>query len=66
MSDGVGVVGGSPSDEEVAAVAAVLTEVGLERAASTLPLPEEEDVPSAWQRSARGLRAPLPRGAWNH
>ena len=66
MSDEPGVVGGSPTDEEVAAVAAVLAEVQLERAASTLPLPEDEEERSAWERSARGLRQPLPRGAWQH
>ena len=54
------VTAGSPTDEETAAVAAVITQLMLEQSASTLPLHEQPGV-DGWQRSARGLREPLPR-----
>ncbi len=67
MSDdpGLRVTGGTPTDEETAAIAAVFTLAALERAASTAPL-DEQPRPDGWLRSARNLRGPLPRGgAWN-
>jgi hypothetical protein len=52
---------GDPTPEELAAVIAVVTEA-YEREASVA---EEEARPSAWQVSARALRAPLRRDvAW--
>ena len=55
------VTGGNPTDEETAAVAAVITQLMLEQSASTLPLAEQPGA-DGWSRSARGLRQPLPRG----
>ena len=58
------IVSGTPTDEETAAIAAVFTQLALEEAASSLPLPETAP-PTAWQRSTRTLRTPLPLGtAW--
>ena len=53
------VVAGSPTDEETAAVAALLSRLLQERAASPLPL-DTEPVRSAWDRTSRTLRAPWP------
>ena len=65
MNDAIRVVGGLPDDDETAAIAAVLTQLRLERATSTLPLPPSgPEGPSAWSRSARALREPLPRRTW--
>lgn len=59
--DPIRVVGGSPTDEETAAVAALFTRLLLERAATSAPLPAEERR-DAWQRSTRRLRRPLGEG----
>ena len=57
------VLRGDPTTEELAAVIAVVTEA-YEREASAA-VAEEEARPSAWQVSARALRAPLRRDiAW--
>lgn len=54
---------GDPTPEELAAVIAVVTEA-YEREASAA-VAEDEVRPSAWQVSARALRAPLRRDvAW--
>jgi Acyl-CoA carboxylase epsilon subunit len=57
------ITGGRPSDEEVAAVTAVLS-VALDELAgdhrSRLKL-----APSAWERSQRDVRTPLAPGTWN-
>ena len=53
------VLTGSPTDEETAAIAALFTHLLLERAASTEALPAKP-VRSAWERTARPIRAPWP------
>ncbi|MDX2377000.1 acyl-CoA carboxylase subunit epsilon [Microbacterium sp. LRZ72] len=52
---------GAPSEDELAALIAVVTEAYTVEADSAVA----DDAPtmSAWQRSARGLRAPLPQGS---
>ena len=54
------VVKGSPTDEEVAALVAVLT------LASRQPAPEPEPRPSGWSAYWRSVRAPIIPGpdAW--
>lgn len=58
------IVGGSPSAVELAAVTAVLT-AAVEEIDAEKPLDEAPGA-SAWQRSQRGVRAPLypGKGAW--
>jgi len=52
---------GTPTVDELAALMAVVSEAYADEASSaTAP---EETRPSAWARSARGLRGPLDRGA---
>ncbi|HEX5857770.1 MAG TPA: acyl-CoA carboxylase subunit epsilon [Microbacterium sp.] len=54
---------GSPSDEELAALMAVVSEA-YEREAAGAVAPDSAGV-SAWTRTQRRLRGPLPRGiAW--
>ena len=53
------VIAGSPTDEEIAAIAALFTHLLLERSASTEALPGAP-VRSAWERTARPLREPWP------
>ena len=50
---------GDPTPEELAAVIAVVTESYHREAADAIAEPEPR--PSAWQVSARALRAPLQR-----
>ena len=58
------VVGGSPTDEETAAIAALFSGLLLERSASSDPLPETP-ARTAWDRTRRSLRAPWPTdGHW--
>jgi hypothetical protein len=61
----VRITAGNPSDEEIAAVTAVLAALAEQRAASSA---EEAVVPppSAWERSRRGIRVPIEvgRGRW--
>jgi hypothetical protein len=54
------VVKGSPTDEELAALVAVLTLVGRE------PAPEPATRPSGWSAYWRSVRAPITPGpnAW--
>lgn len=54
---------GSPTEEELAALLAVVGEAYREEAAETTDAPAR---PSRWQISARGLRPPLQRErGWN-
>ncbi len=55
----VEVLRGQPDAEQLAAIIAVVSEAYLTEAATTLA-PAARPL-SAWQRSARGLRAPLRR-----
>lgn len=57
----VDVVRGNPTDEELAAIVAVVSEAYAQEAASAVV----DDTPSfdAWTRSRR-LRRPLARGGW--
>lgn len=52
------------SEDEIAAVTAVLTSALREQAAAQQPTPDADT--NGWQRSQRGLRQPLVRGpgAW--
>jgi hypothetical protein len=57
----VRITGGNPTDEEIAAVTAVLAALAEQRAAAVA----EEGVvppPSAWERSRRGIRGPIHVG----
>ncbi|HXR43824.1 MAG TPA: acyl-CoA carboxylase subunit epsilon [Pseudolysinimonas sp.] len=56
------IVGGNPTDEEVAAVTAVLDAALEELAGEERRRPGAG--PTAWQRSQRNVRHPLVRGAW--
>jgi hypothetical protein len=56
------VTSGSPTAEEVAAVTAVMV-AALEQLADEAFV-QEDEAPSAWERSRRGLRRPLIRGEW--
>jgi hypothetical protein len=57
--DLIRVVAGSPTDEETAAIAALLSSLLLERAANALPLPADPSG-SGWDRTRRPLRQPWP------
>jgi hypothetical protein len=58
------VLGGSATDDEVAAIAAVFAQLQLERAAAVRALPPTS-VRSAWERTARALRRPADiEGRW--
>jgi len=56
------ITGGNPSPAEVAAVTAVLSAALEELAGETGR--RRLRGQSAWQRSQRGIRTPLVRGAW--
>lgn len=56
------VIGGSPTDDELAAVAAVFASLLIERAASNRRVPPARRT-SAWDRQRRVLRTPWPRDA---
>lgn len=55
----VEVVRGNPTDEELAAVIAVVTEAYTQEAARALA--DEPEKASAWQVTARSLREPFRR-----
>ena len=57
------IAGGNPSDEEIAAVTAVLS-LALEELAGDHRR-RQRLTPSAWERSQRGVRTPLSPGSWN-
>lgn len=61
---GIRIVSKNATDEEIAAVSAVLKAALDELAAASGP--DDGPVVSAWNRSQRGLRAPLSPGpgAW--
>ena len=56
------ITGGNASDEEIAAVTAVLG-AALEELAGDHR--RQRLTPSAWERSQRSVRTPLSPGAWN-
>ncbi len=62
MENDIRITGGHPSDEEIAALTAVLT-VALDELAGEhrrrLRL-----TPTAWERSQRSVRTPLVPGTW--
>jgi hypothetical protein len=61
-SQDIRITGGRPTDEEVAALTAVLSVALDELAGDHRRLRPE---PSAWERSQRGVRTPLTPGTWN-
>jgi hypothetical protein len=57
------ILGGSATDDEIAAIAAVFAQLQLERAAAVQPLPVK--APSLWMRTLRPLRRPgTTDGSW--
>jgi hypothetical protein len=56
------IIGGRPSDEEIAAVTAVLS-AALEELSADHGR-RQRLTPSAWERSQRSVRAPLTPGTW--
>ena len=56
----VEVLRGSPDEQELAALLAVVTEAYTREADAVVA--EDDTGSSAWARSARGLRRPLERG----
>ncbi|MDP9028284.1 MAG: acyl-CoA carboxylase subunit epsilon [Actinomycetota bacterium] len=56
------IAGGTPSDEEIAAVTAVLS-AALEELAGDHRR-RQRLTPSAWERSQRSVRTPLSPGTW--
>ena len=56
------ITGGRPSDEEIAALTAVLTEALDELAGDDRR--RQRLAPSAWERSQRAVRTPLTPGTW--
>lgn len=60
------VIRGTPTDEELAALIAVVSEAYTNEAADAVA--EEQQHRSAWELSSRGLRQRLPReygwGSW--
>ena len=58
------VLGGSATDDEVAAIAAVFAQLQLERAAAVQAIPPAL-APSAWARTRRAVRRPFDiEGRW--
>ena len=58
------ILGGSATDDEIAAIAAVFAQLQLERAAAVRALPEQA-APSRWMRTRRALRQPdTTEGRW--
>ncbi|MEO5533808.1 MAG: acyl-CoA carboxylase subunit epsilon [Pseudolysinimonas sp.] len=58
------ILSGDPTAPEIAAVTAVLSAALDELAGQTLA--SSQNGPSAWQRSQRAIRTPLPFGAWRN
>lgn len=56
------IVGGTPSDEEIAAVTALIS-AALEELAGDHRR-RLRVTPSAWERSQRSVRTPLSPGSW--
>jgi hypothetical protein len=61
-SSDIRITGGHPSDEDIAALTAVLT-VALDELAGDHRR-RQRLTPSAWERSQRGVRTPLIPGTW--
>ena len=57
--DSIHIVAGSPTEEETAAIAALVSGLLLERDVSMLPLPADP-AGSNWDRTRRPLRQPWP------
>jgi len=57
------IIGGHPTDDEIAAVTAVLT-VALDELAGDHRR-RQRLTPTSWERSQRGVRTPLTPGTWN-
>lgn len=55
------IVGGAPTDEETAAIAALFSTLLLERSVSTEALPRTT-ARSEWERSKRAVRVPWTPG----
>ena len=62
MTDDIRITGGDPSDEEIAAITAVLT-VALDELAGAHRR-RQRLTPTAWERSQRDVRTPLVPGTW--
>ena len=62
MTADIRITGGQPSDEEIAALTAVLTAALDELAGDHR---RKRITPTAWERSQRGVRTPLTPGTWN-
>jgi len=58
----VTITGGNPSDEEIAALTAVLTAALDELAGDHRR--RQRLTPTAWERSQRAVRTPLTPGTW--
>jgi hypothetical protein len=58
------ITAGQPSDDDVAAVTAVLTAALDELAGEHRR--RGDGAPSAWESSRRAIRNPLPFGAWRN
>jgi hypothetical protein len=56
------ITGGHPSDEEIAAVTAVVS-AALEELASESGR-RQRTTATAWERGQRGVRTPMTPGAW--
>ncbi len=56
------IAGGAPTDEEIAALTAVIS-AALEELANDPG--RRRPVPSAWERSQRSLRTPIIPGTWS-
>lgn len=62
MTADIRITGGQPSDEEIAALTAVLSAALDELAGEHR---RQRITPTAWERSQRGVRTPLTPGTWN-
>ena len=62
MTADIRITGGQPSDEEIAALTAVLSAALDELAGDHR---RQRITPTAWERSQRGVRTPLTPGTWN-
>ena len=62
MENDIRITGGQPSDEEIAALTAVLTAALDELAGDHRR--RQRLTPTAWERSQRGVRTPLVPGTW--
>jgi hypothetical protein len=63
MTADIRITGGQPSDDEIAALTAVLS-VALDELAGDHRR-RQRTAPTAWERSQRDVRTPLTPGTWN-